>query len=229
VNVIELGAIGELVGGVAIKLFPHLCRAVRGLPARSSTVSDRQRGQRFRCRHLGDYFRQGGPAQQISCSAARRKSGGAMSIWERVRAHLKHRPELREDDDGHPADIEIQVATAILLLEAAHGDAEYAWREHRAIIRGLQRGFGIGHAEAAQLVARAEEIRPPVVELADVTQVIVDRFSPEQRRSILGLLWQVIDADDLVEEWEEVFADHVADAVGLNREEAEAARRAPSP
>ncbi len=152
-----------------------------------------------------------------------------MSIWERVRAHLEHQAVLREDDGGHPADIEVQVATAILLLEAAHGDAEYAWREHRAIIRSLKRGFGIGHAEATQLLKSAEEIRPPVVKLADVTQVIIDRYAPEQRRSIITLLWKVIDADDLVEEWEEAFADHVAGAVGLNQNEAEAARQAPLP
>lgn len=152
-----------------------------------------------------------------------------MSVWERVKAHLEHRAALREDKDGHPADIEIQVATAILLLEAAHGDEEYAWREHRAVIRALERGFGIGHAETLRLLTRAEEIRPPVVTLADVTQVIVDRYTLEQRRSIVTLLWKVIDADDVVEQWEEVLADHVAAAVGLNREEAEAARRAPTP
>jgi hypothetical protein len=41
----------------------------------------------------------------------------------------------------------------------------------------------------------------------------------------LELLWRVIDADNVVEEWEGVFADHVAAAVGLSREEAELARR----
>jgi uncharacterized tellurite resistance protein B-like protein len=151
-----------------------------------------------------------------------------MRLWERIRAHLEQRAALRKDKEGHAADIEVQVATAILLLEAAHGDEEYAWREHRAIIRGLERSFGIGRAETLRLLDRAEEIRPPVVELADVTEVIVDRYTPEQRQSILELLWKVIDADDIVEEWEETFADHVAAAVGLSREEAERARRGAS-
>lgn len=148
-----------------------------------------------------------------------------MRLWERVKAHLEERPVLREDKDGHAADIEVQAATAILLLEVAYGDEEYVWREHRAIIRALERGFGIGRAETLQLMGRAEEIRPPVVKLADVTQVIVDRYTPEQRRRIVTLLWRVIDADDIVASWEQVFADHVAAAVGLGREEAELARR----
>jgi uncharacterized tellurite resistance protein B-like protein len=147
-----------------------------------------------------------------------------MHLWERVKAHLEHRSVLREDKDGQPADVELQAATAILLLEAAHGDEEYVWREHRVILRGLERGVGIGRAEALDLLGRAEEIRPPVVKLADVTEVIVDRYSSEQRREIVTLLWKVIDADDVVDEWEEIFATHVARAVGLSREEVETAR-----
>ena len=152
-----------------------------------------------------------------------------MHLWERVKAHLDRRGVLREDGDGRPADIEVQAATAILLLEAAHGDEEYVWREHQAILRGLERGFAIGRAETRRLLERAEEIRPPVVKLADVTQVIADRCTREQRRSIVTLLWKVVDADDIVQEWEQAFADHVAEAVGLSREEAELARREASP
>lgn len=148
-----------------------------------------------------------------------------MRLWERVKAHLEHRAVLGQDKDGRAADIELQAATAVLLLEAAHGDEEYVWREHRAIVRALERSFGIGRAETLRLLERAEEIRPPVVRLADVTQVIADRYTPEQRREIVTLLWEVIDADELVDEWEQTFADHVAAAVGLSREEAAAARR----
>ena len=59
----------------------------------------------------------------------------------------------------------------------------------------------------------------------DVTEVIVSNYSRNQRQSILTLLWRVIDADNLVAEWEEVFVNHVARAVGLSKEEAELARR----
>lgn len=146
-------------------------------------------------------------------------------LWKRVEDHLRRRPELREDRHGQAADLEVQAATAVLLLEAAHGDEEYVWREHRTILRGLERGFGIGKKETLALLGRAEEIRPPVVPLADLTEVIADRYSPEQRKSIVALLWKVIGADGVLEPWEEVFANHVARAVGLSPEEAEAARR----
>lgn len=148
-----------------------------------------------------------------------------MSLWERVKAYLQSRAVLQKDKDGRPADLEVQVATAILLLEAAHGDEEYEWREHRAIVRGLERGFGIGRAETLRLMGRAEDIRPPAVSLKDVTRIIGERYSLEQRMAIVALLWKVIDADDVVEDWEQIFADHVARAVGLGPEEADRARR----
>jgi uncharacterized tellurite resistance protein B-like protein len=146
-------------------------------------------------------------------------------LRRRVEEHLRGRPELREDREGNPADLEVQAATAILLLEAAHGDEEYAWREHRTILRGLERGFGIGKDEVRNLLGRAQEIRPPVVKLADVTELLTARYTPEQRRAIVALLWKVIDADAVLEPWEEVFGNHVARAVGLSPEEAQAARR----
>jgi uncharacterized tellurite resistance protein B-like protein len=146
-------------------------------------------------------------------------------LWSRLKDHLHGRPELREDRDGKPADVEVRAATAILLLEAAHGDEEYAWREHRTILRGLERGFGLGQDEVRELLGRAEEIRPPVVKLADVTELLAERYTPEQRRSIVALLWKVIGADARLEPWEEVFGNHVARAVGLSPEEAETARR----
>jgi len=146
-------------------------------------------------------------------------------LRRRVENHLRRRPALREDRHGKPVDLEVQAATAILLLEAAHGDEEYVWREHRTILRGLERGFGIGRAETLELLGRAEEIRPPVVRLADVTELITERYTREQRQSIVSLLWKVIDADGVLAAWEAVFASHVARAVGLSPEEAEAARR----
>lgn len=150
-----------------------------------------------------------------------------MWLLDKVEEFLRERNEaLARDRTGAQADLELQAATTILLIEAAYGDTEYVWREHRAIVKGLEREFGLGRKEIQALLGRANEIRPPVVKLADVTDVIRDRYTPEQRREVVRLLWSVIEADDSVEEWEEIFADHVAQAVGLRGEEARAARRA---
>ena len=149
-----------------------------------------------------------------------------MWLLDQVSEFLQRRNALAHDRTGAQADLELRAATTILLIEAAYGDTEYVWREHRTIVKGLEREFGLGKREILDLLRRANEIRPPVVKLADVTDVIRDRFTKEQRVEILRLVWQVIEADGSVEEWEEAFADHIAQAVELSAEEARAASRA---
>lgn len=149
-----------------------------------------------------------------------------MWLFDRVKEHLQRRGArgLALDRSGRPADLELQAATAVLLLEAAYGDEQYLWREHHAIVRGLKRAFGIDRKQVSELMARAEEIRPPVVTLADLTQVMVDRFDEKQREEVLALVWEVINADDVQQSWEVSFAEHVAQAVGLAPEQARRVR-----
>ena len=151
-----------------------------------------------------------------------------MGLLDQVREFLQKREPLAKDRTGAQSDLELQAATTILLLEAAYGDTDYLWREDRTIVKGLEREFGLGKREVLELLGRANEIRPPVVKLADVTDVIRDRFTPEQRKEVLRLVWRVIEADGTVDEWEESFADHIGKAVGLSGEEARAARQSRS-
>ena len=143
---------------------------------------------------------------------------------ERVRELLGRRAPLATDAKGDPADLELQAAAAVLILEAAYGDEDYAWKEELALVRGLERAFGIGKKETLELIGRAEEIRPPIVKLADVTGVLASRYDEPQRKQILALLWRVIEADRAVEPWEKAFAEHVTGALGLTPAEGEEIR-----
>src|SRR5262245_44092548 len=149
-----------------------------------------------------------------------------VKLLDDVRGFLQKRHPLATDRTCAKADLELQAAIAVLLMEAGYGDAKYVWKEDHAIVKGLEREFGLGKKEVEELLDRAYEIRPPVVKLADVTAVVRDRYSPEQRNEVLRLIWRVIHADGVVEEWEEGFADHIGKAVGLTGKEARAAREA---
>jgi uncharacterized tellurite resistance protein B-like protein len=152
-----------------------------------------------------------------------------MSLLDRVRELLQRKTPLAQDAKGEPADLELEAAAAVLLLEAAHGDEEYLRKEERVLTRGLERAFGIGREETRELLGRAEEIRPPVVKLDDLTELLASRYDLAQRKQILSLLWRVIDADRVVEPWEAVFARHVRQALGLSAAEAQEARAAREP
>lgn len=148
-----------------------------------------------------------------------------MRLLDALKEFLSREHVLAADRSGQAADIETQAATALLLLEAAHGDEEYIWREHRAIVRGLRRAFGLGRAEVLELLDRSEQIRPPRVRLEDVTRVILERYDEAQRLEVLRLLWQVIEADEFTAPWESAFASHVARAVGVSEQAVAAVRR----
>lgn len=139
-----------------------------------------------------------------------------MALWDRLRDKLERSPAhpLAEERNG-PADIEVRVAMAVLLLEAAYGDEDYVWAEHRAILRALEEDFGITREEARELLASAGEVRPPVLRLADLTDVLRTRLDTAQRREVVRRLWKVVAADATLAEWEAVFVDHVARALGL--------------
>ena len=147
-----------------------------------------------------------------------------MWLLDRVRSHLERTATLATDGRGEPVDLEVKAAAAVLLLEAAHGDETYVWKEERALRRGLESAFGIGRRETRHLLERAEEIRPPVLRLDDVTEVLATRLDEAQRESVLALLWQVIEADAVLEPWEAAFAEHATRALGLTPEQGARAR-----
>ena len=149
-----------------------------------------------------------------------------MNLFERVRELVGRQRPLAKDAKGEPVDLEIRAAAAVLLLEAAHGDEAYVWREERTLVRGLERAFGIGREEVRELLARAEEIRPPVVTLADLTGLLAGRYDGAQRKQVLALVWRVIEADAEVAPWEAAFAEHVTRALGLTAAEAAEVRSA---
>jgi uncharacterized tellurite resistance protein B-like protein len=144
-----------------------------------------------------------------------------VKLLDRLLDHLRDHPaHLATEGSGEAASCELQAATAALLLEAAYGDAEILRSEEDALLKGLEREFGIGFEEALQVLDRAEAIRPPAVKLDDLIEVLRDRYDETQRRQIVALLWRVVRADDVVREWEQAFVNHVAEVLGIPSDEA---------
>jgi len=147
-----------------------------------------------------------------------------MHLIDELKEVLQRRHRLATDDAGAPADLEVQAAVALLLLEAAYGDEEYVRAEHREIVKGLKHAFGLGKQEVGRLLQRSEEVRPPAVRLSDVADVIRERYDDGQRLEIVKLLWRVVKADGSIAPWEEVFVEGMARAVGISDEIAAEAR-----
>jgi uncharacterized tellurite resistance protein B-like protein len=146
-----------------------------------------------------------------------------MPVFERVRALLQRRPPLALDEAGHPADLELQVATVALLLDVAYGNHRFSATEREAILLGVEREFGVSEADALALIDRAERTLVGD-DVASVATQIAERYTLEQRKRIAALIWNVVYADQAVDREEEEIANQVMALAGLTSEQAEEAR-----
>lgn len=147
-----------------------------------------------------------------------------MSIFHRILAFLEGGAPLATDKNGEPADPQLKVATAALLLEMAHHDDEYVHNEQKTILRGLEREFGLSRDDAFYLLARAERTRPKGGDMSAIGEQILSHYDHEQRKRIAVLAWKVVYADQIVDEAEVELAGRMMVAGGLTPEEAQEAR-----
>jgi len=144
-------------------------------------------------------------------------------MFKRVRTFLRGEGPLHEDQDGNAHPRELQLAAAALLLECAYGDEECTREEKAEIIRDLSFEFEISHRETKQIIEDADEIRLNHDSLRPLIDVINRRFSKEQRVEVLSLVWRVILADGIVQQFEKVYADWLVPLLGLSPEEGQQA------
>ena len=139
-----------------------------------------------------------------------------MTILDRLRRWAEpDDPALATDRTGAALSLQLRDAAVALLLEAAYGDAALAEEERKALLGGIEEQFGVSIVEAAAFMDSALGARPPLQSLRELTERVRTGYDHEQKIELLTLLWEVVRADERISEWERVFADHVAAAVGL--------------
>ena len=103
-----------------------------------------------------------------------------------------------------------KLATAALLIEISRADFEIADEEKLAIEQALRDSFGISDEETRELIALAEQEVNEAISLYEFTGLVDEGFTAEQKRHIVGLLWQVAFSDDRLEEREEYLIRKIA-------------------
>ncbi len=97
----------------------------------------------------------------------------------------------------------LELATAALLIEVSRADFEVSEEERSAIAEQVRNGFGLSEEATREIVALAEEEASRAVSLYEFTRLVDKRFSPEQKRHVVGLLWAVALSDERIEAREE--------------------------
>lgn len=148
---------------------------------------------------------------------------------------FEHLRKLLQQSAGRPAAAagqERELAAAVLLLEIARADYAHHEAERATLRAGLAREFRVSEAALDALLSQAELRAKQSVSLYDFVKTLNDTMTPDEKRGLLRLLWDVAHADGQVDAHEEHLIRQLADLLHLAhadfiRGKLDAARSAP--
>ena len=140
-------------------------------------------------------------------------------VIERIRKLLSA-PEnaLARADD-------LQIAVAVLLVEAARMDDTFDQYERGTIETLLEQRFQLSHDETQELLKLAEETAERSHQLHPFTRLTVERMEPKARIGLIEMLWEVAYADGKLDPDEDVLLRRVAGLIYISDEDRIAARQ----
>ena len=92
-------------------------------------------------------------------------------------------------------DRQLQLATAVLLLEVARCDFDLRADELNAVSTGVRDILGLTEDEAVAVVRFAEEEVRQSKRIHEFTNLVDRHYTPEQKKTVVQYLWQVAFAD----------------------------------
>ena len=131
---------------------------------------------------------------------------------------------LEVDQSGQASNEELQIATAVLLLEMAGADDDFAPEEIQACFRTMEKQFGIEDTNTLEIMEKAQTLRDERGKIDTFVKAINDNFSDKQKQLILAMIWKVIIADELIEKYEQRFAEQLRNRLQLSNEQSEEAK-----
>ena len=93
-------------------------------------------------------------------------------------------------------------AAAALLVEAACIDGDFGADEHHAITRLLSNKFDLDPGEVETLISDAEAVVAHSVDHYGFARKVKDAYDHEARVDLIEMLWQVVYADGVVDDYE---------------------------
>ena len=120
--------------------------------------------------------------------------------------------ELSIEEDHNPQQ-QLQLAAAALLIELTRADFQQDIEEQKAVESALQSCFKLESQQLQQLIALAEEENKQATSLYQFTRLIADNYNPEQRYTLIKMLWQVAIADGEISKYEDHMIRKISDLI----------------
>ena len=119
----------------------------------------------------------------------------------------------------------LDLAAAALLVHAASVDANFDGIERRRIHDILMRRFSLNPEEADTLMAAAEDKAAGAVQILGFTRTVKDRYSYEERLTLVEMLWEVVLADGRVDAHEAQLMRRIGGLIYVSDRDGALARR----
>jgi len=138
-------------------------------------------------------------------------------MFDRI-VKLLSEPSPPQDRDG------LQIAVAVLLVEAARMDAHFEDAERTVIERLLAHKFQLSPEQTGELMRKAVEVGERSNQLYPFTRIAVERMDLAQRIGLIEMLWEVAYADGVLDPDEDALLRRVAGLIYVSDVDRAAAR-----
>lgn len=118
-------------------------------------------------------------------------------------------PDFQSGPDEHG----LHLATAALLFEMLRADDHEHPEERAALQQVLRNRFDLSVDETRELAELADREATEAASLYQFTGLINEHFTPEQKVSVVEMLWQVAYADGRLDPYEEALVRKIADLI----------------
>jgi len=135
-------------------------------------------------------------------------------MWKKISTLLKsNKNEVNQEKESLE---ELRLATAALLYRAGNIDGNVSEIENSKLNKILKTHFSLSDAELNSLVETAQETEEKSVDLYGFTRVITEQLDQKGRIAVIELIWQVILADGVIDDFEANLVWRVAELIGVS-------------
>ena len=113
-------------------------------------------------------------------------------------------------------DEELRLSAGALLISAGSIDGNFDPDERRKVKALLKKQFGLDDKETRHLFEAAEARERDAVDLYRFTSVLCRELDQDGRKRIVEMLWEVVLADGVVDEFETNLVWRVAELIGVS-------------
>jgi uncharacterized tellurite resistance protein B-like protein len=152
-----------------------------------------------------------------ACATQRFAVAASGIMFDRI-VKLLSDPAPPIDRDG------LQIAVAVLMVEAARMDDHFDDVERKVIERLLAQKFQLSPDQTRELVRKAVETGDRSNQLYPFTRLAVERMDPAQRVGLIEMLWEVAYADGVLDPEEDALLRRIAGLIYVSDVDRAAAR-----